>query len=86
MNVPQEIIDRYDYMLAHYPVRQEDEPGTSPSHLRWMLSKLNKHDDPEKAMRWLGFIQGILTERGRITVTEERNFTRGKFYDPNLRR
>lgn len=33
----------------------------------------------EKLCRWLGYIQGVLIERGHTTVAEERDWTRPLF-------
>lgn len=81
MNIPIEIINRYDNILKSlgYKVEEKSNPGTSGEHLRWMLGKLNEHENPFKAHRWLGFIQGVMIREGWVTVTSERNFTRGKF-------
>ena len=62
----------------------------SLSHSRWMCldmlqwDLLNPHfdtnaiesDDREKAMRWLGFIQGVLFAKGVYTVDEMREHNR----------
>jgi hypothetical protein len=79
MNVSQEIIDHYDTMLWPAEVKEQSDPGTGYGHLRWMLRQLNTFEDKGKAMRWLGFIQGVLIMFGETTVTAERDFTRGKF-------
>jgi hypothetical protein len=45
-----------------------------------MLNELKTVQFPKgKANRWLGFIQGIMIERGLLTVKEERDFTRPFF-------
>jgi hypothetical protein len=77
-----EIYNRYDSILARLEssINCESEPGTSYAHLRWMLSELKTAKFPKgKANRWLGFIQGIMIERGLLTVHEERDFTRPFF-------
>jgi hypothetical protein len=38
-------------------------------------------DNPDKLSRWVGFIQGVLYERGMIDVTVERDFSR-ELYRP----
>lgn len=43
------------------------------NHLLWMCNELDKIVDEgrmEKAMRWLGFIQGALWEKGFFTIEE----------------
>ncbi|QDZ10564.1 hypothetical protein [Devosia ginsengisoli] len=76
------IIDHYYDMLpgdVAMPARCEPEPGTTAAHIKWMLNQIGTMRDQSKAMRWLGFIQGILIERGYTTVTREREFTRPYF-------
>jgi hypothetical protein len=77
-----EIYNRYDSILEKLEsnINCETEPGTSYAHLRWMLNELKMLKFPKgKANRWLGFIQGIMIERGLLTVQEERDFTRPFF-------
>ena len=77
--LPKEIIDRYWNMLADVELRQEDDPGTSISHIKWMVSELRIPKEIGKHNRWLGFIQHGLIIHGYTTTTEERNFTRPFF-------
>lgn len=83
--IPTEIIDRYEFILlentrpSEYSVKCEPDPGTSSSHLGWMLRELRTMEDIGKANRWLGFIQGVMVMKGYIRVNEERNFTRPFF-------
>lgn len=79
--IHQDIIKRYDDMLSAFTrgVECRPHPGTEPCHLRWMLREMREFTDPGKAGRWLGFIQGILIERGITTVQVERDFTRPYF-------
>mgnify|MGYP001224219861 CR=1 FL=1 len=76
-----EILSRYDGMLAPLGFRAEcaPEPGTGFGHLRWMLSEIGRVMPTRKADRWLGFVQGIIIDRGFTTVTAERDFTRPFF-------
>lgn len=76
-----EIIDRYDRMLAELTdyIEQRDNPGTEPCHLRWMLSIIRDGYAGEKSHRWLGFIQGVMISTGITTVQAERDFTRPYF-------
>lgn len=76
--IPSVIIERYDVLLdiAGATVQCEPEPGTSLSHLRWMLNELRGEMEITKANRWLGFIQGTMIAAGLLTVTREREFTR----------
>lgn len=79
MKIPTEIIDRYWNMLSDIEPKQEDEPGTSIPHIKWMISELRKDKEIGKQNRWLGFIQYALIINGYTSVTEERNFTRPFF-------
>lgn len=79
MKMPQEVIDRYLNMLSDIESKQEDEPGTSLSHLKWMLGELTKDRPWGKQRGWLGFIQYGLIINGYTTVTQERDFTRPIF-------
>ncbi len=57
--------------------------GTSTSHLIWMCKTAIDHADSwpvDKLSRWLGFIQGVMTMRGMISVQEERDLTRPLFH------
>lgn len=76
-----DIINRYDGMLSVFTqiVECRQQPGTEPCHLRWMLRELSSFTDAGKAGRWLGFVQGLLIERGLTTVQTERDFTRPYF-------
>lgn len=82
--IPKPIIDRYDEMLIEIGIRIYciPEPGTDFPHLRWMLEQLRTMTDARKAGTWLGFVQGILIERGFTTVKIERDFTRPYFKGP----
>lgn len=79
MTLPVEIIDRYWNMLSDVEAKQEDEPGTSIPHIKWMISELRKNKEIGKHNRWLGFIQHGLITHGYTTTTTERNFTRPFF-------
>lgn len=76
-----DIIKRYDDMLAVLTKKAEccPQPGTEPAHLRWMLREMSGFRDAGKVGRWLGFVQGLLIERGLTTVQVERDFTRPYF-------
>lgn len=81
MNIPVEIIDRYDAILQRYCSYSKcmPNPGTSIPHLRWMLNELRGPMIYGKANRWLGFIQGIMVSQEMISVEVERDFTRPLF-------
>lgn len=82
--IPEPIIDRYDAICVEKtPIAAcLPNPGTGWAHLRWMLIQLRGDVTGNKAHRWLGFIQGVMAERGIISVQEERDFTRPFFTHP----
>jgi hypothetical protein len=49
------------------------------SDLNKFLKEFNRELPLEKLNRWLGYVQGVLIERGFTTVEEERNWTRPLF-------
>jgi len=71
-------------MLAEVELRQEDEPGTSIEHVKWMVSELRIPKEIGKHNRWLGFIQYALISHGYTSTTAERNFTRPYFTKPTV--
>lgn len=83
-----EILKRYKHILkqeisAAYPgmiitIRPMPGEETHDVHLLWMVSEIkeNRHQTLTKKHRWLGYIQGVMTSKGYITVTEERELTR----------
>lgn len=73
------IIDRYIKVLGVIEPKQAADPGTDDGHLVWMLKQIPSFTDSLKAHRWLGFVQGILIASGRLSVNEEREFTRPYF-------
>ena len=80
-----EIVDRYiDIILDRYPkveVKCQSEHPMSAPHLLWMLNEIETSDtmSTTKKHRWLGYVQGVMTALGWITVQEERDFTRNIF-------
>ena len=56
------------------------ELGRGMSHLRWMCHEcVDKHvpaGDVDKAMRWLGFIQGVLLAVGYFTLEQIKEHSR----------
>ncbi len=56
---------------------------TDTQNLRWMCRTALENIDSfpiDKLSRWLGFVQGVLTMRGMITVNGERDFSRPLFH------
>jgi hypothetical protein len=68
------------YRNALSGVPQEADHGADLAHdeqLEHLLFMLNRmetmyEEDPEKAMRWLGFVQGVLWSQGDYTIDELR--------------
>lgn len=75
------LFERYIEMLK---AQSPGDPGdqTSPGHLiRLCEEAIAKPELPfDKASRWLGFVQGVMTAKGLITVEEEREFSRPLFH------
>lgn len=74
---------RYAGVLAAAKPVKEAAAGTDVPHLRWMCetAQADGHTWPEdKLSRWLGFVQGVMTARGLLTVAEEREFSRPLFH------
>lgn len=46
-----------------------------------MVNRIITEDLPEdKISRWIGFIQGVMSVKGYISVNEERDFSRPLFH------
>lgn len=80
-----EIIARYLFILSQQFSDKEiivAEPmygnETNDIHLIWMLRQIryNEEQSLTKKHRWLGFVQGVMTCKGYLTVLEERDLTR----------
>lgn len=66
----------------HYPPKRQDTTSLDPrnkeavlSHTMWMCEQgiaFVTDGDVEKAMRWLGFVQGMLFYTGHYTIDEMR--------------
>lgn len=73
---------RYKEMLGGYEVRQSQRTQASHELLEFIMLFMDEciADKPvPKLCRWLGYIQGVLIERGITTVQEERDWTRPLF-------
>jgi len=67
----------------HYPAKKQDTANLDPNdkervlaHTMWMCEQgiqFVSHGQVEKAMRWLGFIQGVFFSAGIYTIDELRN-------------
>lgn len=49
---------------------QKTETGKEMWHLRWMVTQMSEEMDEGKAMRWLGYIQGIMVGVYDLPLTE----------------
>ena len=62
------------------PEKAEDAGPETLMHLAWMcqtaIRELIPQDRIEKAMRWLGFIQGVLVARHFFKLDEVKNHSR----------
>jgi hypothetical protein len=61
----------FDFLPEHYEQLE---------HLLTMIEPMESflNADVEKAMRWLGFMQGVLWSQGHFTLNEMRDHNRGK--------
>lgn len=81
------LFQRYADMIATarsaHPDSYADDPRLSLDNLSWMCRTAIRESDsiaPDKASRWLGFIQGCLAMRDMINVDSERDITRPLFH------
>lgn len=59
-----------------------EQKEVSAENLSWMARHIlsNPELPADKISRWLGFLQGVLAVRGRLSVAAERDATRGIFH------
>ncbi len=79
------LLPMIDDQLQHEALYGRDETEQkeiSAENLSWMARHiLSNRDLPsDKISRWLGFIQGVLAVRGRLSVSAERDATRSIFH------
>ena len=75
-----EILERYEYTLSQNMVDCTPFDRSFVSHLKKMCLKaigLIEAGETEKAMRWLGFIQGAMWHMQLKTIKELRSDNRG---------
>jgi hypothetical protein len=76
---------RYRDILREKTLPLENSNMMLPSHLLWMCETMitNLNEKPnypiDKAARWLGYIQGVLSATGKIDPGTERDFSRPLF-------
>lgn len=66
-------IDTTYLLIAHV---RRDEGGKSLAHLRWMVAEINNGMSNNKAMRWLGYIQGVLVARYDVPLEVMKELSR----------
>lgn len=68
-----DLLNQYDYDLREYTTKRN---GNTLEHVRWMLDELRDLTGA-KAMRWLGFVQGVLWMQGIYTIDQMREHNKG---------
>ena len=79
-----EVCQEYDEILAKdgFEIKHRDTTSSryDMNHIRYMVNEIPKIiDQPckkEKAMRWLGFVQGVLWLKGYYTIDEMKGHTK----------
>jgi hypothetical protein len=77
------LFQRYQGILATAPSFTTEPDGCSRAHLLWMCATAIEQAPAwpvDKTSRWLGFVQGVMTLRGLLTVSGEREFSRPLFH------
>jgi hypothetical protein len=76
-----EVLDRYERFLSPLGPKKKDREMVN--HILFkMIPKMDamlvlpSQEDIEKFMRWLGFIQGVLWQRGWFTLEELKEHNR----------
>lgn len=58
---------------------KQHHQGLTRQHLRWMCEQIATLSEA-KAMRWLGYVQGVLVAWGVATLTEMKELSRDAVY------
>lgn len=78
------LFERYEHVCRHHQQALEDKVGRDlAARTLGMCVHVQAHVEEfieDKANRWLGFVQGILTVAGLLSVEDERNYTRPLFH------
>ena len=77
------LFDRYLAILSVAPDFGIVPDGCTRDHLAWMCETARAQAPgwpDDKTSRWLGFVQGVLTVQGLLTVAGEREFSRPLFH------
>jgi hypothetical protein len=79
----QQVVKQYMELLDQSGVKSKmhltsgiPSTGDAWSHARWTCEEISKMTDLEKAIRWLGFVQGVLWATGRRTIDKMREDNR----------
>jgi hypothetical protein len=78
LNVVQILSKELDNFLSSHPTHPTRDYPNLP-HLSWMLDQIPDfllEGKREKAMRWLGFVQGALWWLGMMTIDELKNMNK----------
>lgn len=68
-------IDRL-YLETNCLKAERNERGLSYEHLRWMVLEMHNGMSIGKAMRWLGYIQGVLVATAVCTLEDMKNLSK----------
>lgn len=76
------MIDQQLQFETLYGRDEAEQKEVSAENLSWMARHIlsNRELPSDKISRWVGFIQGVLAVRGRLSVAAERDATRGIFH------
>lgn len=77
------LFERYEALLAQAADFESAPDGCSRAHLIWMCATAAVQAatwPDDKTSRWLGFVQGVMTVHGLLTVAGERDFSRPLFH------
>ena len=72
------LFERYADILADIKFELPAPDGTSSSHLAWMCQSAITESaswPADKLSRCLGFVQGVMSSRGQISMEVEREFS-----------
>lgn len=65
-----------DLLLKNIEANEENDNQGSIAHIKWMLQQIPiqlENNKIEKAMRWLGFVQGVLWCKNIRSIQEMRD-------------
>jgi hypothetical protein len=67
-----QVLMSYDSILEKEGYEIDDNKMQMESHIRWMCKEVNtwNYKRKEKAMRWLGFIQGWFCANGKYDIED----------------